>query len=66
MSDINVTLPDGSVKLLSEGATVRDLAAAIGAGLAKAALAGKINGNWSISPPFCRRCERGNNYREKS
>ena len=45
MSDIKVTLPDGSVKLLSAGATVRDLAAAIGTGLAKAALAGKINGN---------------------
>jgi threonyl-tRNA synthetase len=45
MSDIKVTLPDGSVKLLSAGATVHDLAAAIGTGLAKAALAGKINGN---------------------
>ncbi len=44
MSNIQVTLPDGSVKLLPQGATVDDLAAAIGAGLAKAALAGKING----------------------
>ena len=44
MSDIQVTLPDGSAKSLPEGANVHDLAAAIGAGLAKAALAGKING----------------------
>lgn len=44
MSDIQVSLPDGSVKTLGEGATVRELAAAIGTGLAKAALAGKING----------------------
>lgn len=44
MSDIQITLPDGSVKSLRKGATVRELAAAIGAGLAKAAIAGKING----------------------
>ena len=45
MSEITVTLPDGSYKSLQEGATVYDLAAAIGTGLAKASLAGKINGN---------------------
>jgi len=45
MSEIKVTLPDGSCKSLQEGAKVYDLAAAIGAGLAKASLAGKINGN---------------------
>jgi threonyl-tRNA synthetase len=45
MSDIQITLPDGSVKSLREGATVSALAASIGAGLAKAALAGKINGS---------------------
>ncbi len=44
MSDIKVTLPDGSIRVLSEGATVHDLAASIGAGLAKAAIAGKIDG----------------------
>jgi len=44
MGDMKVTLPDGSTKVLQEGATVYDLAASIGAGLAKAALAGKING----------------------
>ncbi|WP_298439850.1 threonine--tRNA ligase [Geobacter sp.] len=44
MGDIRVTLPDGSERVLAEGTTVRDLAASIGAGLAKAAIAGKIDG----------------------
>jgi len=44
MATITITLPDNSSRELSEGATVYDLAASIGAGLAKAALAGKING----------------------
>lgn len=44
MATINITLPDGSVRELPAGASVFDLAASIGAGLAKAALAGKVNG----------------------
>ena len=44
MATISITLPDNSTRELNEGATIRDLAASIGAGLAKAALAGKING----------------------
>ena len=44
MATISITLPDNSSRELQEGATVYDLAASIGAGLAKAALAGKING----------------------
>ena len=44
MAAITVTLPDNSCRELQAGATVLDLAASIGAGLAKAALAGKING----------------------
>lgn len=44
MSTISVYLPDGSAKELEDGATVADCAAAIGAGLAKAAVAGKIDG----------------------
>ena len=44
MNEIKVTLPDGSQRPLSEGATIFDLAASIGAGLAKAAIAGKIDG----------------------
>lgn len=44
MSTITITLPDNSNRELQAGATVLDLAASIGAGLAKAALAGKVNG----------------------
>ena len=45
MADIHVTLPDGSIRVLPAGATVADLAASIGAGLAKAALAGRVDGD---------------------
>jgi len=45
MNQIKVTLPDGSERSLQQGATIYDLAASIGAGLAKAAIAGKIDGN---------------------
>ena len=41
---MNVTLPDGSLLALADGATVKDVAERIGPGLAKAALAGKVNG----------------------
>lgn len=41
---MHVILPDESTKELNEGATIADVAASIGAGLAKAALAGKIDG----------------------
>ena len=41
---MEIVLPDGSKKTLDAGATVADVAASIGAGLAKAALAGKIDG----------------------
>ncbi|AJE03391.1 threonine--tRNA ligase [Geobacter pickeringii] len=44
MGDVKVRLPDGSERVLAEGSTVRDLAASIGAGLAKAAIAGKLDG----------------------
>ncbi len=44
MGNIKVELPDGSNKELSAGATISDVAQSIGAGLAKAAIAGKING----------------------
>ncbi len=42
---IRVTLPDGSQKTLPAGATAADLATAIGPGLAKAALAARVNGD---------------------
>jgi threonyl-tRNA synthetase len=41
---INVTLPDGSVRRFDAPVTVADVAASIGAGLAKAALGGKVDG----------------------
>jgi threonyl-tRNA synthetase len=41
---LSVTLPDGSAKELAAGATGADLAAAIGPGLAKAALAVSVDG----------------------
>src|SRR5436190_19924802 len=41
---MHVQLPDGSQREVPEGATVADVAASIGKGLAKAALAGKVNG----------------------
>lgn len=41
---MNVVLPDGSLKEVDAGATVYDVAASIGAGLAKAALAGTVDG----------------------
>jgi len=44
MSEIGVKLPDGSIKTLPTGATVMDLARAIGAGLARNTIAGKVNG----------------------
>ena len=40
----NITLPDGSVRSYEQPVTVLDVAASIGAGLARAALAGKVNG----------------------
>jgi threonyl-tRNA synthetase len=41
---IHVKLPDGGVRELSPGASSADLAAAIGPGLARAAVAAKVNG----------------------
>ncbi len=41
---IEVTLPDGSKREFDAQVTVGDVAASIGAGLARAALAGKVNG----------------------
>jgi threonyl-tRNA synthetase len=44
MSDVQLTLPDGSVRSLPSGATGRQLAEQIGPGLARAALAISFNG----------------------
>ena len=40
----DIRLPDGSVKRFSEPVSVAEIAASIGAGLARAALAGKVDG----------------------
>ena len=45
MADIKVTLPDGTVLEVPERSSVADVAAAIGPGLAKAALAGEVDGH---------------------
>ncbi len=41
---LTITLPDGSTRTFAQAVTVNEVAASIGAGLAKAALAGKIDG----------------------
>ncbi|HUJ02500.1 MAG TPA: threonine--tRNA ligase [Rhizomicrobium sp.] len=52
-SDLTVTLPDGKALRLARGSTGADVAAAIGPGLAKAALAVEVNGKvWDIFRPL--------------
>ncbi len=52
-SELTVTLPDGKALTLTRGATGADIAAAIGPGLAKAALAVEVNGKiWDIFRPL--------------
>ena len=40
---LNITLPDGTLISFDKPITVADVAASFGAGLAKAALAGRVN-----------------------
>src|SRR4029450_8189014 len=48
-----IKLPDGSVREMPEGSTPADVAAAIGPGLAKAALAARVDGELrDITRPF--------------
>ena len=64
---IEITLPDGSKRPFEHPVTVQDVAASIGAGLAKATLAGKVDDHlvdasflpllatfpvWIQSPPY--------------
>ncbi|MEW4449492.1 threonine--tRNA ligase [Qipengyuania sp. JC766] len=50
---LKISLPDGSVRELERGATPADVAAAIGPGLAKAALAARVDGELrDINRPF--------------
>ena len=41
---LNITLPDGSIRQYESPVTVAQIAASIGSGLAKATVAGKVNG----------------------
>ena len=45
MSEINITLPDSSVKTLPTGVTPQEVANSIGPGLARAVVVSKINGD---------------------
>jgi threonyl-tRNA synthetase len=50
---LTITLPDGSRRELPLGATPGDVAASIGAGLAKAALAARVDGElWDLGRPI--------------
>ncbi|CAN5227853.1 threonine--tRNA ligase [soil metagenome] len=50
---LKISLPDGSVREVPRGTTPADIAAAIGPGLAKAAIAGRVNGEVrDIMRPF--------------
>ncbi len=50
---LKISLPDGSVREMPEGSTPADVAAEIGPGLAKAALAARVNGELrDITRPF--------------
>src|SRR6185295_13615053 len=46
MSQVTITLPDGSSRTVPAGTPVRDVASAISPGLAKAALAGFVDGTF--------------------
>ncbi|MEG3182310.1 threonine--tRNA ligase [Sphingomonas sp. LT1P40] len=54
MADLlSITLPDGSVREVAPGTTPADIAAAIGPGLAKAAIAARVDGELrDINRPF--------------
>ena len=45
-----ITLPDGSKRSFEQHVTVAGVAASIGAGLAKAALAGRVDGKQRTHP----------------
>ena len=52
-AQLKISLPDGSIREMPVGSTPADVAAAIGPGLAKAALAARVNGELvDLSRPF--------------
>ena len=53
MAEITITLPDGSRRVLAEGATATSVAESIGSRLAKAAVAAVVNGDeWDLGRPL--------------
>ena len=53
MKEINITLPDGSIKPFSSGTTGHDIAMSISEGLARNVLAAKVNGEvWDSTRPI--------------
>lgn len=53
MKNINITLPDGSVRSYESGATALDVAKSISEGLARNVLAAKVNGEvWDATRPI--------------
>jgi threonyl-tRNA synthetase len=53
VSTLRVTLPDGSVREAPSGTTSRQIAEGIGPGLARAALAARVNGEiWDLDRPL--------------
>lgn len=53
MSNINITLPDGSVKEYSQGTSALDIARSISEGLARNVLSAKVNGKvWDATRPI--------------
>ena len=53
MSEIKITLPDGSIRAFPEGSSSMDVALSISEGLARNVLAAKVNGEvWDASRPL--------------
>jgi threonyl-tRNA synthetase len=52
---VRITLPDGSVREVAAGTTAGDIARSIGAGLARAAVAARVDGSiWDLDRPIDR------------
>jgi threonyl-tRNA synthetase len=60
----NITLPDGSVRSFEQPVTIAQVAASIGAGLARAALAGKVEGVLSTPPISSSTTPAGDRHRQ--
>jgi threonyl-tRNA synthetase len=53
MNDVQITLPDGSIKAVAAGSTPLDVAQSISPRLADAAMVAKVNGElWDLTRPF--------------